>query len=402
MLKESGKLRLYIRMGSFLLAVFLLLPFPFWAGVSRVFVQASPFIAICTILAGRALPVQSILGLFFAALSLVRKRWFCRFACPVGLLLDGVSGIKLPFGFWWKGCPPVGNYIVLLTIAGAILGYPILLWMDPLALFSSAFSVVASKNILSILLSLSGIGLLLVLAITSGDLWCARLCPLGATQDLLQTAGSFCRNCRKQNRTDPEKKVVPENALPGARRKFIAVAAGLGFSLLAKRMGQARSHNAPLRPPGAAKENVFTGLCFRCGNCIRACPSKIIHPDMGQSGVLGFMSPMVRYETNYCRKDCNACTQVCPSRALQPLDLEHKQKYIIGTAQLDRALCLFGTSDCSACVNACHFKAIKIIYNREEYESYPVIDALKCNGCGACEVRCPAPDIKAIQVIKMQ
>ena len=188
--------------------------------------------------------------------------------------------------------------------------------------------------------------------------------------------------------------------MAGTRRTFIAVAAGLGFSLWAHKIGQARSKNAPLRPPGAAKEHFFTGLCLRCGNCLRVCPSKIIHPDTGQSGILGFMSPVVRYETDYCIKECNACTKACPSRALKPLNLEQKHKYVIGTAHLDKALCLHGISDCNACVNACLFDAIKIYWDKEAYESYPVVDPLKCNGCGACEVCCPTGDIKAIKVLK--
>jgi ferredoxin-type protein NapF len=400
MFNNGRTLRQYVRWGCFLLAVILLLPLPFWTGMSRVFVHASSFVAICTILASRTFPVQSISGLVFAVVSLVRKRWFCRYVCPVGLLLDGVSGIKSPTKMWWKGCPPIANYIVWATIAGAIFGYPLFLWLDPLAFLNSAFAVFAAKHVLSILLSLSGIVILLLLALTSGDLWCARICPLGATQDLLHGAGSFCRNLGKPKRTDAQTTVAPDNKLAGTRRAFIAVAAGLGFSFCAEKIGQARSKNAPLRPPGATKEHVFTGLCLRCGNCIRACPSKIIHPDTGQSGVLGFLSPIVRYETDFCQKDCHDCTKVCPSKALQPLTLEQKQKYVIGTAQLDSALCLYSTSDCRACMNACKFDAIKVFFDKERYETYPLVDSSKCNGCGACEVRCPTKDIKAIRVVK--
>jgi ferredoxin len=90
---------------------------------------------------------------------------------------------------------------------------------------------------------------------------------------------------------------------------------------------------------------------------------------------------------------------VCPSGALQPLNLEQKQKYVIGTAHLDNALCLHGVSDCSACMSACLFDAIKIHWNMEAYESYPVLDSMKCNGCGPCDACCPTGDIKAIKVL---
>jgi len=397
----TNKKRLYVRLGCFLLATLLLLPFPFWINSSRIFVQASSFIAICTILAGGTVWVGSILGLVFAVISLVRKRWFCRFICPVGLLLDAVSGMKLPVRIWWKRSPPIGKYIVLLTAAGAIFGYPLFLWMDPLAFLNNAFSVYKARDVLSAIVSLSGIVALLLLTLTSGDFWCARLCPLGATQDLLENIGSFCGNFRKKtNKREPLVKAAPGNALWATRRMFIAVTAGLGFSLLAQKVGKARSDKAPLRPPGAIREDKFTSLCLRCGNCIRACPSKIIHPDRGQSGVLGFLSPVVRYKTDYCKEECNACTTVCPSGALQNLNLEQKNRYVIGKASVDTSLCLWGVSECHACLQPCPYEAIKIQFNEEAYESFPGVDPAKCNGCGACEVVCPTGDLKAIKVRK--
>jgi ferredoxin-type protein NapF len=376
------------------------LPFPFWIDSSRIFVQASSFITICTILAGGTIWVGSILGLAFAAISLVRKRWFCRYICPVGLLLDTVSDMKLPVRIWWKRSPPIGKYIVLLTAAGAIFGYPLFLWMDPLAFLNNAFSVYKAADVLSLVVSLSGIVVLLLLTLTSGDFWCARLCPLGTTQDILENIGSFCGNFRKTSRTEAREKAAPGNTVLATRRIFIAVAAGLGFSLLAQKIGQARSDHAPLRPPGAIKEDEFTGLCLRCGNCIRTCPSKIIHPDTGQSGVLGFLSPVVRYESAYCKENCNACTTVCPSGALQSLNLERKNRYVIGKASVDTSLCLWGVSECNACVPSCPYKAIKVQWYEEAYESFPGVDPSKCNGCGACEVVCPTGDLKAIKVRK--
>jgi ferredoxin len=393
--------RLYVRLGCFLLATLLLLPFPFWIHSSRLLVQASSFITICAILAGGTIGVGTILGLAFAAISLVRKRWFCRYICPVGLLLDVASGAKLPGRIWWKRLPPIGKYIVLLTAGGAILGYPLFLWMDPLAFLNSAFSAYKATGVLSAIVSLSGIVVLLLLTFTSGDLWCARICPLGATQDLLESIASFRRYFRKTNRTEPRAKAAPGEAFRATRRIFIAVAAGLGFSLLAQKIGQARSDDAPLRPPGAIGENEFTGLCVRCGNCVRTCPSKIIHPDRGQSGVLGFLSPVVRYKSDYCKKECNACTTVCPSGAIQRLNLEQKNRYVIGKASVDTSLCLWGVSECHACLAPCPYGAIKVRWDEEAYESFPGVDPAKCNGCGACEVVCPTGNLKAIKVLKM-
>ncbi|MBN2243142.1 MAG: 4Fe-4S dicluster domain-containing protein [Acidobacteria bacterium] len=396
----TNKGRMYVRVGCFLLATLLLLPFPFWMDGSRVFVHASSFITMGTILAGGTIWVGSILGLAFAAIALVRKRWFCRHICPVGLILDTVSGTKLPVRIWWRRSPAIGKYIVFLTAGGALLGYPLFLWMDPLAFLNNAFSVYGATGVVSVLASLSGMVVLLLLTMTSGDLWCARICPLGATQDLLENFGSFCRNLRKPKRTESGETAAQGNAVWAARRMFLAVAAGLGSSLVARKIGEARSDRAPLRPPGAIREDEFTGLCLRCGNCMRACPSRIIHPDKGQSGVLGFLSPVVRFERDYCRNDCNACTAVCPSGALQGLSLEQKNRYVIGKASVDPSLCLWGVSECQACIGSCPYEAIKIQWYEEAYESFPTVDPSKCNGCGACEAVCPTGDLKAVKVSK--
>ncbi len=402
MISKRHNMRQYVRLGCFLLAAFLLLPFPFWINSSRIFPQASPFVSICTILAGGTIWLGSILGLGFFVISLIQKRWFCRYICPVGLILDTVSGIKLPFKAWWKSCPPIGKYIVFLTVAGAILGYPLFLWMDPLALLNNAFSVYKASNALSVAVSLSGIIILILLALTSGNLWCARICPLGATQDLLEDAGSFGRNFKKPVNTETEGKNAGRIEFPATRRTFIALVAGIGLSLWAQKTGQARSEYAPLRPPGAIEEDKFTGLCMRCGNCARACPSGIIHPDTGQAGILGFLAPLVLYEKDYCNEECNACIRACPSGALQNLNLEQKNEYVIGHAIVDRSLCLWGFTDCNTCIRACPFEAVKIYWDEEAYESYPLVDPLKCNGCGACEVVCPTGDLKAIKIRKRQ
>ncbi len=395
-------MRLYVRLICLMITIVLLLPLPFWVHSSRIFVQTSPFVTICTIISGGALWLGSILGILFSIISLFRKRFFCRYVCPVGLILDTVSGIRPSVKPWWKGSPPIGRYIVWLTLAGAIIGYPLFLWMDPLVFLNSAFSVYRASDISAVSASISGMVILLLLAITSGSLWCARVCPLSATQDILDDAASLLRRFIKRTETDAEAKNRYKGLLPSTRRAFIAIAAGAGLSILAKKAAHAESGDHLLRPPGAVREDDFTALCLRCGNCIRTCPSRIIHPDTGGFGLLGFFTPVIRFNREYCNEKCNACTKACPSGALQSLDLEEKNRYLIGLAKVDKSLCLWGMSDCNTCIRACPFEAIKITWNEEAYESYPAVDPNKCNGCGACEAFCPTGDVKAIRVWKLK
>ena len=58
-------------------------------------------------------------------------------------------------------------------------------------------------------------------------------------------------------------------------------------------------------------------------------------------------------------------------------------------AQVDMNLCLLGEDrECSACMRWCPYNAIRYVFSEAEYILVPVIDAGKCNGCGACDRVC--------------
>jgi MauM/NapG family ferredoxin protein len=370
--------RLYVRM-AFMAAAILLL----WS-VPRLLVQSSMFVAIGSPIASRSISagIGIGIGLAFAVIAMLRSKWFCRYACPMGLLLEGIARVGLNRTGWWARLPQFGRYAALVTIAGAVVGYPVLLWMDPLSIFSSMFAVRITADLFSGILA----AVLILLTLTSGPVWCARLCPLGGTQDLL---ASHRPQFGKRDLVSPT-----------GRRAFIALAAGAGLGFWAQRSRASQSKSEFLRPPGAGDEKDFAGVCVRCGNCVRACPSKIIYPDMGSAGLAGLLAPVIHYDVKYCREDCVACTEACPTGALQTLGVDQKRKYIIGEALLDASLCFLALQekDCDACKRACPFDAVQIHWDDEQYVAYPVIDFHKCNGCGACEVACPAEGTKAIRV----
>jgi ferredoxin-type protein NapF len=218
--------------------------------------------------------------------------------------------------------------------------------------------------------------------------------------DLLASAGSLLK--RKRETPVQTAPVAVSGKASGRRRSFLLIAAGAGLGLLSRRCGASRGENAPLRPPGSAGEDRFAGLCARCGNCLRSCPASIIRMDTGQGGVLGLLAPVLSYKKGYCLETCLDCTRVCPSGAIQTLDLKRKRAYAIGEALLDASLCVLalGERDCDACVPACPYDAVRIHWDEEQYMAYPVIDRQKCNGCGACEVACPVVNVKAIRVWK--
>ena len=377
-------------------AIVLVWPVVPWAIAPRSFVQASPFVALSSSIATRSVSVGVVFALVVAIASSFKKRWFCLYLCPTGFLLENTSHVGLRKASWWTKCPPVGRYVAILTLVGAVAGYPVLLWMDPLCIFSSPFAVNKATNTISVILVSLGLGTLVAATLVFGMLWCVRICPLSGMQDMLFSM-------RKALWTKMAAS-APAQKFHIARRVFFAGSAGALLAVWARRTGAARYRKSDtlLRPPGAVPEDRFAGLCIRCNNCVHACPSKIIHPDTGhEGGLAGFGAPIVRFDRDYeyCLETCNACTQVCPTGALAALGLPQKNKYVIGEALVDNNVCLtaLGKKECDACEQACPYDAVKIVWDEEQYNAYPVVND-KCTGCGACEVVCPTSPSKAIRV----
>jgi MauM/NapG family ferredoxin protein len=420
------------------------------APATSVFLPAlSPFLALGSALAVRSVSVLALLALPVLLLALVFKRWFCRYGCPVGLLQETVERTRTAGPKRWLRQPGIGKGIVLLTLGGACLGYPILLWMDPLALFNGFLNAWRTPLHSGTLMTGLGLPLVLLLAWVLPRLWCRKVCPLGAMQDLLADAmrcgtprrtGRPACPAKSQNAPHPEPlpqgscaageslqgairtgatRCPTESAPPDheavdetthgagaplaggfrlARRGFFTACAGAAgaFAIRLARGAPA----PPLRPPGAIPEDRFIGVCVRCGNCARACPSRIIQPDVGQSGVAGWLTPLLRFEDDYCREDCHRCNVVCPSGALPRIPLADKRRRIIGLAKVDEETCLLANGrECVACLKGCPFAAIAMTSADGGFTNLPDVDRAKCNGCGACEAVCPVRPRRAIRVL---
>jgi len=373
-------------------AVMLLWPLTEGSRLLLVVPALSPLVALASLVATRTFQIATLIGLAVAGIVLIRRRWFCRWVCPTGTCADLAAMPGLRLGRRCPRCPNFGRWIALLTLGGAVLGYPLLLWLDPVAMFSALPGLRHVRTVSGT--GWCGVGLLavLVLSVAWPGLWCTRLCPLGAFQEMLFELG---RRVRSVAARPPES--VQEEATGWPRRIVLGAALGLSWAAVTRRVRG--SVSPPLRPPGAVDEARFAGVCVRCGNCLRACPTQIIRPDQGEHGIAGLLTPTVDFSNDYCREDCTRCTEVCPSGALAPVAPREKQHASIGLPRVNMDICLLGEDgECSACRNWCPYGAVTYVFSESEYALTPRIDPDRCPGCGACEVACPTAPTKAITI----
>jgi formate hydrogenlyase subunit 6/NADH:ubiquinone oxidoreductase subunit I len=111
----------------------------------------------------------------------------------------------------------------------------------------------------------------------------------------------------------------------------------------------------------------------------------------------------------YCEYYCSLCTQVCPTGAIQELDIEAKNKVKMGSAWVDRNRCIpwkFG-NPCIVCEEHCPISPKSIQLTKIEVTLKdgtvkaplaPIIDLETCTGCGICENKCPVVDLPAIYI----
>lgn len=268
---------------------------------------------------------------------------------------------------------------------------------------------------------------------------CVEICPFDAIHEDFTTRTNDCTYCQSCGGVCPtdaikfvsrwntvELKILndpPNQPRPVSRRGFVAAgvagAAVAAITGAAKATGVAGSSDEPavkpVRPPGSVPEPEFLDLCIRCGECFKVCPGPVLHPAGLEYGLESLWTPVAHPEHAGCHQDCNFCTQVCPTGAIQPLDLLVKRETHMGLAVVNTQTCLpfreDDREDCDLCFRECEqagyhaieMKPLQLPVDREELERQgfsdfeidemstilaPVVAADKCVGCGICTYRC--------------
>ena len=198
----------------------------------------------------------------------------------------------------------------------------------------------------------------------------------------------MCMNCLHSCRHtvmgyQRHRSAAGEVAVPDlARRELMtAIAAGVTAVPLMRLAGMTGEawNPAVVRPPGALPETAFLQRCIKCGQCMRVCPTNVIHPAAFQAGVEGIWTPVLNFRigTSGCQQGCIACGNLCPTAAIRPITLDERLgtgqfaargPIRIGTAFVDQGRCLPWAMDrpCIVCQENCPVSP-KAIFTREVF-----------------------------------
>ncbi|MCR4662634.1 MAG: 4Fe-4S binding protein [Endomicrobiaceae bacterium] len=376
-------------------------------------------------------------------------RFYCSLICPLGILQNFINFFSLKNSKNYKNFYKT-RYTVAALVFGALLfgwavGFKIL---DPYTNFgliaSSIFTplhnlIIKAEHyeftILTLTISLIPFIILMFLVSFKRRFFCTAICPVGTILGLFSKYGIFrlkigekCVTCGacfkgcpagsinlKDKIIDNELcirclkcvAVCPKQAISfgiwkkdkkniqfnQSRRNFIlggvlilsGAAIGIG-SAVVKGKNILKNAVRAILPPGAKSYGRLSSKCTSCQLCVAACPNKVIHPrDFNHSTIY------MDYSKNYCKYNCNTCSKVCPTGAIEKISLEQKQKLRIGMAKIDREKCI----GCGVCAFKCPAKALSLDENRVLQ-----FDGTKCIGCGACQVSCPQNVIEIVGIVE--
>jgi len=267
---------------------------------------------------------------------------------------------------------------------------------------------------------------------------CVEICPFDAIKPDFTTRTADCTFCQacggvcpthsikfaeRWNRVDLKVAGDPPTGEPPiGRRGFLSTAVGTvagaaGGTGLAAGMrlldGQVDGSTARaiVRPPGSVPEQEFLQLCIRCGECFQACPNDVLQPAGLAHGLESLWTPRVVADWSGCEPSCANCGQVCPTGAIRALPLEEKRVARMGLAVVNPQTCLphAAREDCRLCVDECAaagYRAIEFVRVGAQPDPFgqpieqsgflaPVVLPEACVGCGLCQTRCQAINVKA-------
>lgn len=167
----------------------------------------------------------------------------------------------------------------------------------------------------------------------------------------------------------------------GAACGLVAVGALGGFA-------HEQAHAVHLRPPGAESESSLLAKCDRCERCVQACPYDLVQPMPLSLDLPTVGTPEIVYKRGYC-DFCMKCIEACPTGALT---MDAPSAANIGVAKVISDACVaWDWGGCTICADVCPVEGAITLDDRGR----PHVDGSLCDGCGLCELECPAASLRA-------
>jgi len=155
-----------------------------------------------------------------------------------------------------------------------------------------------------------------------------------------------------------------------------------------------------ITPPGSKSRHHFHMNCVGCHLCVAKCPQRILKPAGLENGLAGFMQPRLDFTHGFCNYDCTVCGDVCPTRAILPLETEEKHLVQMGRVVFIKENCIVYAQEtsCGACSEHCPTQALRMVPYGNSGLTIPETNTDICVGCGACEYICPARPFRAVYI----
>ena len=397
-------------------------------------------------------------------IALLFGRIYCSVVCPLGIMQDIYSWLggkfkKNRFSYVkehkWLRYTVLVVFVVCLIVGFA----PVITLLEPYGHYGRIVTSFHLDNLTVSIIAWVVMLVLGVLAFLYGRAYCNAICPVGTILSLFSRFSVFrirldedkckhcglceknckaraidakagvvdlsrcvvCGNCLDQckfdalhytaRRSEPTSETTPSEPDQGRRSFLIGAALATGTAAMAQAEmkvdgglaviedKQAPKRETPLTPPGSISARHLQQHCTACQLCVSACPNHVLRPS---TDLMHFMQPTLSFERGYCRPECTACGQVCPTSAIQPITREEKTAIHVGHAVWIKDNCVVLTDgvSCGNCARHCPTGAIQMVdYDHNgQTVKIPAVDANRCIGCGACENLCPSRPFSAIYV----